>query len=115
MALGRAADPPEGAGLLGSVVGDPHDFVLLNDAFAVDPLVVDVAAGASVEDPVVVVHVVGGRRRQGRVPPDGDPGRCRRRRRGGRDRGRRRHGLLADAPTDLRPGSARRPSTWSSR
>jgi Fe-S cluster assembly protein SufD len=58
LALGRASEEDGGQGLLGSVVTDPHDFVLLNDAFAVDPLVVDVAADAVIEAPIVVVHVV---------------------------------------------------------
>jgi Fe-S cluster assembly protein SufD len=62
MSLGRATDHPEGAELLGGVLTDPHDFPLLNDAFAIDPLVIDVAAGADVADPVVVVHVVSGAR-----------------------------------------------------
>ena len=59
----RSAGPPttpRAPSLLGSVLADPHDFVLLNDAFAVDPLVVDVPAGAVIDDPVVVVHVVSG-------------------------------------------------------
>jgi Fe-S cluster assembly protein SufD len=60
ISLGRAGEHPEGESLLGSVVTDPGDFLLLNDAFAVDPLVVDIAAGALIEDPVVVVHVVSG-------------------------------------------------------
>jgi len=34
--------------------------VLLNDAFAMDPLVVDIAAGVAVEDPIVIIHVVSG-------------------------------------------------------
>jgi Fe-S cluster assembly protein SufD len=58
LALGRASEEDGGQGLLGSVVADPHDFVLLNDAFAVDPLVVDVAADAVIDAPIVVVHVV---------------------------------------------------------
>ena len=58
--LGRATDHPEGADLLGAVLADPHDFPLLNDAFAIDPVVIDVQAGATVADPVVVVHVVSG-------------------------------------------------------
>ena len=58
--LGRLAEHPEAAGLLGSVTTQPGDFVLLNDAFAVDPLVIDVAPGATVVDPVIVVHLVAG-------------------------------------------------------
>jgi Fe-S cluster assembly protein SufD len=58
--LGRATEQDHPEAVLGSVVDDPRDFLLLNDAFAVDPLVVDVAAGATIEEPIVVVHVVGG-------------------------------------------------------
>ena len=60
LSLGRAADHGEGAELLGTVLDDPRDFPLLNDAFAIDPVVVDVRPGASVADPVVVVHVISG-------------------------------------------------------
>ena len=60
LTLGRATEHAEGERLLGSVVTDPDDFLLLNDAFAVDPLVVDIAPGAVIDDPVVVVHVVSG-------------------------------------------------------
>ncbi len=60
LTLGRAAEWGDAEAVLGSVLGDPRDFLLLNDAFAVDPLVVDVAAGVDIDDPVVVVHVVGG-------------------------------------------------------
>jgi Fe-S cluster assembly protein SufD len=58
LALGRVRESDDGEALLGSVITDPHDFVLLNDAFTVDPLVVDVAAGAVIDAPIVVVHVV---------------------------------------------------------
>ena len=60
LSLGRVIDHTEGGSLLGTVLGDPHDFPLLNDAFAVDPVVVDVRPGATVADPVVIVHVVSG-------------------------------------------------------
>ncbi|HEY5108149.1 MAG TPA: SufD family Fe-S cluster assembly protein [Acidimicrobiales bacterium] len=60
VSLGRATDHPEGADLLGTVLTDPRDFPLLNDAFAIDPVVIDVQAGANVADPIVVVHVVSG-------------------------------------------------------
>lgn len=60
LSLGRIGEHPEGEDLLGSVVTEPSDFLLLNDAFAADPLIVDVAPGAVIEDPVVVVHVVSG-------------------------------------------------------
>jgi Fe-S cluster assembly protein SufD len=57
---GRLTGHDEAEALLGSIATDPADFVLLNDAFAADPVVVDVGAGASIEHPVVVVHVVSG-------------------------------------------------------
>jgi Fe-S cluster assembly protein SufD len=60
VSLGRATDHPEGAVLLGTVLSDPRDFPLLNDAFAIDPVIIDVQAGAVVADPIVVVHVVSG-------------------------------------------------------
>ena len=60
VSLARATDHAEGADLLGTVLTDPHDFPLLNDAFAIDPVVIDVQPGAAVGDPVVVVHVVSG-------------------------------------------------------
>ena len=60
LSLDRAADHPDGQSLLGAVVGDAHDFPLLNDAFAVDPVVVDVRPGAVAAAPVVIVHVVSG-------------------------------------------------------
>jgi Fe-S cluster assembly protein SufD len=58
--LGRLTGHDEAEALLGSIATDPADFVLLNDAFASDPVVVDVGAGASIEDPVVIVHVISG-------------------------------------------------------
>ncbi len=61
IALGRISEWDDAPDVLGSVLGDPREFLLLNDAFAVDPLVIDIAEDASVEEPVVVVHVVGGR------------------------------------------------------
>jgi len=60
VSVGRVADHTEGRDLVGSVLGGSHDFPLLNDAFAVDPVVVDVRPGAELADPVVVVHVVSG-------------------------------------------------------
>ena len=51
VSLGRATDHAEGSTLLGGVLGDAHDFPLLNDAFAIDPVVVDVQPGASLSDP----------------------------------------------------------------
>jgi Fe-S cluster assembly protein SufD len=60
LTLGRVTELPDVEDVLGSVVTDPRDFVLLNDAFAVDPLVVDIAAGAFIADPIVIIHVVSG-------------------------------------------------------
>jgi Fe-S cluster assembly protein SufD len=58
--LGLLSDHPEGGHLLGAVASDPGDFVLLNEAFALDPVVIDVGPQAVVEAPIVVVHVVDG-------------------------------------------------------
>jgi Fe-S cluster assembly protein SufD len=58
--LGLLSDHPEGDQLLGAVASDPGDFVLLNEAFVRDPVVVDLGPRAVVEAPVVVVHVVDG-------------------------------------------------------
>jgi Fe-S cluster assembly protein SufD len=58
--LGSLPDHPEGEHLLGAVASDPGDFVLLNDAFALDPVVVDVRSKSVVEAPIIVVHVVDG-------------------------------------------------------
>ncbi|HUY67053.1 MAG TPA: SufD family Fe-S cluster assembly protein [Acidimicrobiales bacterium] len=60
LALGRVTEHGEAESLLGSVVTDPREFLLLNDAFSVDPVVVDVRPGAVIDDPIVVVHVVSG-------------------------------------------------------
>ena len=60
LSLGRATERDDAEDVLGSVVTDPRDFVLLNDAFSVDPLVIDIAAGATIADPIVVIHVVSG-------------------------------------------------------
>jgi Fe-S cluster assembly protein SufD len=57
-AVGPLAGRGDAGELLGSVITDPGDFVLLNDAFAAEPVVVDVPAGATVEHPVVVLHLV---------------------------------------------------------
>jgi Fe-S cluster assembly protein SufD len=58
--LGRLPDHPEGEHLLGAVASDPGDFVLLNEAFGLDPVVVDVRSQSVVEAPIIVVHVVDG-------------------------------------------------------
>ena len=60
LALGRVTEHDEAEALLGSVVTDPREFLLLNDAFAVDPLVIDIGPGAIIDDPIVLVHVVSG-------------------------------------------------------
>ncbi len=60
LTVGRITDHPAGRGLIGSVASNPHDFPLLSDAFAIDPLVIDVHPGATVTDPLVIVHVVTG-------------------------------------------------------
>ena len=60
LALGRATDQDDMESLLGSVISEPRDFVLLNDAFAVDPLVVDIAAGVAIDDPIVIIHDIYG-------------------------------------------------------
>jgi Fe-S cluster assembly protein SufD len=60
LALGRAADHDELEAILGSVATEPRDFLLLNDAFLVDPVLVDVRPGAVIEEPIVVVHVLTG-------------------------------------------------------
>jgi Fe-S cluster assembly protein SufD len=60
VSLGRVAGWDDAESEFGSVLGDARDFLLLNEAFAVDPLVVDIAPGAVVADPVIVVHVVSG-------------------------------------------------------
>jgi len=61
VSIGRLTEHADARVLLGAVATDPGDFVLLNDAFSIDPLVVDVAPGVTLDDPVVVVHVVNGR------------------------------------------------------
>jgi Fe-S cluster assembly protein SufD len=58
--LGRLPDHPEGEHLFGAVASDPGDFVLLNEAFGLDPVVVDVRSQSAVEAPIIVVHVVDG-------------------------------------------------------
>jgi len=49
------------AALVGAALADPPDvFATLNDAFVVEPVVVDVPAGVVVPGPVVVVHITEG-------------------------------------------------------
>jgi Fe-S cluster assembly protein SufD len=55
-AFGRAEDVPGSSDLLGSVQEGGDALVRLNDAFAPDPVFVDVPAGVDVPAPVLVVH-----------------------------------------------------------
>jgi Fe-S cluster assembly protein SufD len=58
--FGLLADHAEAEQLLGAVASDPRDFVLLNEAFAADPVVIDIRPKAVIAAPVVVVHLVDG-------------------------------------------------------
>jgi Fe-S cluster assembly protein SufD len=60
LALGRLPEHDGSPTLLASVVSDPHEFQLLNEAFAAEPLVVDIAPGTTIDEPIVVVHMVSG-------------------------------------------------------
>jgi Fe-S cluster assembly protein SufD len=55
-AFGRAEDVPGSADMLGAVQEGGDALVRLNDAFAPDPVFIDVPAGLSVDAPVLVVH-----------------------------------------------------------
>jgi Fe-S cluster assembly protein SufD len=55
-AFGRAEDVPESSAMLGAVQQAGDALVRLNDAFAPDPVFVDVPAGVDVGAPVLVVH-----------------------------------------------------------
>jgi Fe-S cluster assembly protein SufD len=55
-AFGRADDVPGSSAMLGSVQKGGDALVRLNDAFAPDPVFVDVPAGVQVDAPVLVVH-----------------------------------------------------------
>lgn len=55
-AFGRAEDVPGSAESLGSVQQGGDALVRLNDAFAPDPVFVDVPEGGHVEAPVLIVH-----------------------------------------------------------
>ncbi len=57
----------EHPGALGTVLDGGDALVRLHDAFVSDPVVIEVAAGAVVDRPVVVVHWIGG------APGTGDP------------------------------------------
>jgi Fe-S cluster assembly protein SufD len=61
LTLGRITEHAEGDALLGRTLTDPTDFPLLNDAFLLDPVVIDVTEGSVLEDPIVLVHLVTGR------------------------------------------------------
>jgi Fe-S cluster assembly protein SufD len=57
--VGRLLDHLDAEHLLGCVLTEPTDvFARLNDAFTVDPVVIDVPAGVLVELPIVVEHIV---------------------------------------------------------
>ena len=56
LAFGRAAEVPGSAGMLGTVQEGGDALVRLNDAFAPDPVFVDVPAGLVVDAPVLIVH-----------------------------------------------------------
>jgi Fe-S cluster assembly protein SufD len=59
--VGSLADLDPGGEALGAVAGEPADaFASLHDAFVADPVLVRVARGAVVTDPVVVVSLVEG-------------------------------------------------------
>ncbi|MFZ0248870.1 MAG: SufD family Fe-S cluster assembly protein [Acidimicrobiales bacterium] len=55
-AFGRADDVPASADMLGSVQEGGDALVRLNDAFAADPVFVDVPEGVQIEAPVLIVH-----------------------------------------------------------
>ncbi len=59
LAFGPAGDVPGAADMLGSVQRGGDALVLLNDAFAPDPVFVDVPDGVIVERPVLVIHWCG--------------------------------------------------------
>ncbi len=116
LTLGRITEHSEGDGLLGSTLTDPTDFPLLNDAFVVDPVVVDVVEGARLEDPIVLVHLVTGRADLAVLPPNGRAHRARIHR--GRRRAVRGVGCRSAAPTadpPCCPGRRPRANTWSCR
>ncbi|HEY6474070.1 MAG TPA: SufD family Fe-S cluster assembly protein, partial [Acidimicrobiales bacterium] len=56
LSFGPADDVGASADMLGTVQRGGDALVRLNDAFMVDPVFVDVAAGATVDAPVLVVH-----------------------------------------------------------
>ncbi len=56
--LAPLPDHDDAERLFGAVASDPSDFVLLNEAFAPDPLVIDVSPKTVVPAPIVVLHLV---------------------------------------------------------
>lgn len=60
--VSRAGSATESAGIVGlaELAGEPDAFVAANRAFSPDPLLLDIPAGATVEEPVLVVHWVSG-------------------------------------------------------
>jgi Fe-S cluster assembly protein SufD len=54
--VGGAGDVPGAQSMVGSVQVGGDALVRLNDAFAPDPVVVDVPAGVEVPDPILIVH-----------------------------------------------------------
>ena len=56
LAFGRADEVPGSAAMLGAVQEGGDALVRLNDAFAPDPVFVDVPAGLAVDAPVLIVH-----------------------------------------------------------
>jgi Fe-S cluster assembly protein SufD len=54
--IGGAGDVPGGQSMLGSVQEGGDALVRLNDAFAPDPVLIDVPAGVVVPDPILIVH-----------------------------------------------------------
>src|SRR5262245_7601844 len=59
--VGRAAELGGSEDIVGAAIDDAPDvFLTFNDAFAADPVVVDVPAGVALPGPVIVVHVAEG-------------------------------------------------------
>ena len=59
--VGPLVDHPDAAESLGAVVDDaPDHFTRLNDAFAADPVLVDIPDGVVVDHPIVITHHASG-------------------------------------------------------
>lgn len=54
-----ASQHPEGAEILGTIAGSNEAMVALNDAQLQDAIIIDVAKGAMIESPLVIVHHAG--------------------------------------------------------